>query len=503
MERITTILQKYINERIPRKATNIFWQMFNGIEAMFTNLEYRLDIFKRERNMLTAQNLSSLRSLAAGNGFEPKLKVPSKGLLLLKANPKLFNRCGFPLFLTPYSIFTNKLTNLTYLYVGSKTLKIDNNTLYIPVIEGELKTIQSTATGVTIERVYLQDENIAENSIVIDSNGIQYQEVKSFFDNENVNDNKQFLVKFSSNSQFPIIVYIKGLTYNDTININYQLTSGEIGNIDGKVEFDTESIIDNLGSQIVPDDTEISIYSISGFDLGSNGTDENTLRAAIGYNHGSLLLFDNQSYRNFLSKYSTILLQNILIDNTKKSINNIYLSKKQSLNLNGSIKDLVFQYQKIVDNQLYFLTSIEKDNLNAQIEEFEFSMSSHNIYDSLVCKYAFQLKFDSSINCNLYLEDIQQILYSAFSIFLYNKNHLINIDTIFETFMTNNNIKFEYSVFNEIDEQNKINSLKYEPTSSIILHDKYLPILKGDFNICDSSFNAIKLFFDINMVSET
>ena len=503
MERITTILQKYINERIPRKATNIFWQMFNGIEAMFTNLEYRLDIFKRERNMLTAQNLSSLRHLAAINGFEPKLKVPAKGLILLKANPKLFNRSGFPLFLTPYSIFTNKLTKLTYLYVGNTTLKIDNNTLYIPVIEGSLKTINGTSTGIKIERIYLQDENIAEGSITIEVNGIQYTEVKSFFDNENVNDNKQFLIKFSNNSQYPIILYIKGLTYKDSINITYYLTSGELGNIDGKVEFETESIIDNLGNQIVPDDSEISIYSISGFDFGSNGTDENTLRAAIGYNHGSVLLFDNQSYRNFLGKYSTILLQDVLINVDKKSINNIYLSKKQSLNLNGSIKDLVFQYKTIINNQLYYLSNIEKDNLSEHITEFEFALSSHNIYDSLICKYAFQLKFDTSTNSNLYLEAIQEILYSEFSKFLYNKNHLINIENLFEIFMLNNNIKFEYSIFNEMNEKDKLNNLKYIPTSAIISHNKYLPILKGDFNICDSTFNSVQLFFDINMVSET
>ena len=62
---IRKILQKFISDRIPQKQTNIFWQMFNGIEAMFTQLEYFLKIRKRESNMLTANYLSSLRNHAA------------------------------------------------------------------------------------------------------------------------------------------------------------------------------------------------------------------------------------------------------------------------------------------------------------------------------------------------------------------------------------------------------------------------------------------------------
>ena len=78
MERISTILRQYISERIPKFATNIWYQLFNAIEGAFNHIEYRLDIFKRERNILTAQHLSSLRNLAAQNGYEPVLKAAEK-----------------------------------------------------------------------------------------------------------------------------------------------------------------------------------------------------------------------------------------------------------------------------------------------------------------------------------------------------------------------------------------------------------------------------------------
>ena len=287
MQRISTILKQFISERIPNKATNIFFQMFNGIEAMFTNLEYRLDIFKRENNILTAQNLSSLRSLAAQNGVEPTLRIPAKGILLVKISPKLFTRVGYPLFIKPYSVFTNKLTQVNYTYVSDKTIRIysGSTSVYVPVIEGTLKQIQVQGSTDFIQRIYLNDSKIADKSIIIESNGKEFTEVKSFYDNYGLNSNRQFIIKWSTNPQYPIIVYIKGHELNQTINITYRLTNGELGNISKTQKFETESIVDTYGSYVVPNTNEISIVNISGFNMGSNGTDENSLRSAIGFNH--------------------------------------------------------------------------------------------------------------------------------------------------------------------------------------------------------------------------
>ena len=246
MENIATILSKYISERVPAKATNIFWQMFNGINAAFTNLEYRLDISKRERNMLTAQFNSSLRSLTAQNGFEPVLKIAASGLLRIKVQPKVFERVGAPLFIKPYSIFTNSQSKIEYMYVNDRTLKLDYNTLFVPVIEGTIKQLTVLGTGEKIQRIYITDENIAQNSIIMNVGGNEFVEVKSFFNNENLNENKQFLVKFSNNPQTPIIIYVKGLQLNDSLDITYRLSLGEVGNIDIVTLFNTARI--NLSS---------------------------------------------------------------------------------------------------------------------------------------------------------------------------------------------------------------------------------------------------------------
>lgn len=503
MDRISVILKKYISERVPKKATNVFWQLFNGVEAMFINLEYRLDIWKRERNILTAQSMASLRHIASQNGFEPKLKVPSKGLLLLKINPKLFNRCGYPLFVPPYSTFTDKTSGLTYYYNSDKSFRLADNNVLIPVIEGEIKLDSFIGTSKSIERHYIIDENVAENSFSVEVNGVYFAEVKSFFDNSGLNNDKQFVVKFSNDMQKPLILYIKGVELNDSVNIVYRLTSGEYGNIDGKHEFETQSIINDSGISVEPDDNEILIQNLSGFEFGSNGTDENSLRAAIGYNHGKNLLFDNTSYSNFLMKYSTILIQLIQNSSEEKAINNIYLLKKQSIvNETNNSLDFITQYKNIVDNRKFFLTKQEKINLSKILEEYEFSLSSHNIFDGNIVKYAFQITMETQDLVEQYTDSIRELLYTEFSKFLYNRTYILNIENLFETFMVTNEIKFEYMLFNSNIEDEKIKKKVDLSTPYIINHENYLPILKGDFSICDSNFESINLFFDINMVSK-
>ena len=520
MQRISTILKQFISERIPNKATNIFFQMFNGIEAMFTNLEYRLDIFKRENNILTAQNLSSLRSLAAQNGVEPTLRIPAKGILLVKISPKLFTRVGYPLFIKPYSVFTNKLTQVNYTYVSDKTIRIDSGStsVYVPVIEGTLKQIQVQGSTDFIQRIYLNDSKIADKSIIIESNGKEFTEVKSFYDNYGLNNNRQFIIKWSTNPQYPIIVYIKGHELNQTINITYRLTNGELGNISKTQKFETESIVDTYGSYVVPNTNEISIVNISGFNMGSNGTDENSLRSAIGFNHSQEVLFDNISYRNFLSKFSTICLQDIKIDNLRKQINNIYVWKKICFDTETN-QNIIIEYKKVIKSLMKdgFLSDIDKQNISEIISENEYCLSSHNLYGPKTNHYAIQIMFDNIDDMELHKHQIEELIYFEFSKFLYIRNHSINLESLINKYREQNNIKLWYLLFDKRIEQEKIKSLtnnsnlqhferietpyiinhtvdgfKEDGTRSVLTRNKpyqsndegpWLPLLVGEFDI--------------------
>lgn len=464
MERIGTILKRFISERIPSKATNIFFQMFNGIEAMFSNLEYRLDIFKRENNILTAQNISSLRNLAAQNGVEPTLRIASKGILLMKISPKLFSRVGYPLFIKPYAVFTNKLTKIDYLYVSDKTIRIDGNssTVYIPVVEGTLKQVEVKGSIDYIQRIYLEDSKISDGSIIVEVNGEQFTEVKSFYDNYGVNKNKQFLLKWSTNPQYPIILYLKGHQVNQTINITYRLTNGELGNLSKTQKFETESIVDSYGSLVTPTEDEISIINVSGFTLGSNGTDENALRSAIGYNHSQEILFDNASYRNFIGKFSTLCLQDIKVNREHKQINNIYLWKKICFDTN-STPNIIPVYKSKISECLSksdgFLSEVDKHNISGILSENEYCLSSHNLFQPFTNRYAFQIMFDSINDMELHKNKIEEMLYFEFSKFMYTRFYTVNIEELLHIYMKENSIHLTYLIFDAYIESKKIHLL--------------------------------------------
>lgn len=498
---VSNTLKRFISKHIPTKVTNILFQLFNGIQAMFQNLEYRIKINERESNILTAQHLSSLRNLAAQNGFEPTLKQAASGMLLIHCHQKLFNRVGYPLYIRPNTVFVNKVTKLNYVYTHNKTIKITAADTFIPVTEGiimeKVFQIDSDTKPNSIVRLYLESENIAEGSILVEVNGIKFQQVKSFYDNIDRYDNKQYLLKFGADAQKPIALYLKGVQPNETVVITYMECNGSYGNLKKRAKFETDSLLDSLGSIISYSDEEVEITSISGFQLGSDGTDENALRAAIGYNHGFQTIFDAVSYRNFLSKYNTICIQAIAIPRKTKQINHIYLWNKPQLNYDN----IVTSYLQAIHNKTYLLDINSLQTFDKLLEDNEYCLSSHVLHQAFTQKYAIQVMFENKNEMYTYKDEIEKILYSEFAKFLQYRFHQINLNTLFDTYKKENNINFDCLLLTEAGKQNTNNLVLDNVVSHQILFDntlyledidtiQKLPILDNTFEITSKESQA-------------
>lgn len=497
---IVETLKKYISKRVPQSQMNIFYLMFNGISAAFEYVEYKLNIRKRESNILTANYDSSLRSLAAENGYEPVCKIPAHGVAKVYVNPKLFSRVGYPLFLTPYAVFVNTNTGIEYYYDSDKALKIDSNNYLIPLVEGAVRSQTAQSTGQLIERVYIESPDVASDSVRVSVNGEEFTEVKSFFDNEGLYENRQFIVKFSENPQQPIVVYIKGTNLNDAIELSYRISVGELGNINYDTTFTTDGLIDNYGNEVTPDENELVVSNKSGFNLGSNGTTKDALRAAIGYNHGQNLLYDSVTYRTFINKFSNLMLQKIVLSESSKAINNLYVMKRQYFNIQA--EDAIKQYKEIIRRKTYLLTATDRSNLNSILDVNSFCLSSHNLFDPDTNRFAVQILFETKDAIDKWAENLEQLLYQEFAEFLYNKDKVFDVRLFMSDYMKMNNVSFEYTLFNEADEQSKLTNRTTKETSYIIKHETWLPILDGNFTIVDTEFNPVQLFFDVNFASE-
>ena len=468
---------------------------------MFQNLEYRIKINERESSILTAQHLSSLRNLAAQNGFEPALKQAASGMLLIHCHQKLFNRVGYPLYIKPNTIFVNKVTKLNYVYTHNKTIKITGSDTFIPVTEGviteKMFQIESDIKPNIHKRLYLEIENIAEGSILVEVNGIKFQQVKSFYDNIDRYDNKQYILKFGADAQKPIVLYLKGVEPNEIVVVTYMECVGSYGNLKKRAKFETDSLLDSLGGVISYSDEEVEITSISGFQLGSDGTDENALRAAIGYNHGFQTIFDAVSYRNFLSKYNTICIQAIAIPRKTKQINHIYLWNKPQLNYDN----IVISYLQAIHNKTYLLDSSSLQSFDKLLEDNEYCLSSHVLHQPLTKKYAVQIMFEKKNEMYAYKDEIEKMLYSEFAKFLQYRFHQINLNTLFDTYKKNNNINFECLLLTEADSNTGGNNLVLDNVVShqilfdntLYLEDietiQKLPILDNTFEIISKNLN--------------
>lgn len=493
-------LKKYISTRIPDSQTNILFMIVNGVGAAIRDIEYKLNIRKRENNILTANFDSSLRSLVAMNGFEPSLRIPSSGVVHMFVSPKLFGRVGYPLYLPPYAVFVCETTGIEYYYNSPNVLKIDGNNFDIPLVEGAVRTLSQTSTGKYLERVYIETPDVADKSFRVDVGGVEYLEVKSFFDNDGINDNKQFVVKFSENPNKPIVIYVKGSEMNDVINVSYRISLGEAGNLNFTTTFQTQDIMDLNGNEIAVDSSEVSIQNTQGFKLGSNGTLKDTMRAAIGYNHGQNMLYDSTTYTNFINKYSVLMLQKIKFAENNKAINYIYVSRRQYYNT--QLNDVPYLYKKIVDNKKYLVSKEDKEKLDESINYYSFCMSSHVLFDPEICKFALQIMFETHEDEIEFSKELSNQLYKEFIEFFYVRDKVFNVDTFFANFMEKYNVRMTYMLFNELDEKWKLENKSSKQTDYIISHNDYLPILKGDFNICDKDYNPVQLFFDLNITCE-
>lgn len=490
---LTEIFEQYLSPKVPKKITNILYNLFKGIDTAFGYIESYLKVSKREQNLLTAQEVSSLRHLASKNGFEPQLKIPSMGKIVVIPNGVLFAKHGTSLFLPAYAKLTEQNTGLEYFVDNNNNTKINNEPTLISIKQGVIESqVFNVLSEEKLQRFYIKSSDVADKSITVFDVATkeEYQLVESFYDNVNVNNNKQFIIKFSTKPTEPIVLYIKGTNVNDSLNISYILTQGTNGNLIGESNFNFETLLNYKGDVITYSDDELTITNYDGFTLGSNGSDINTLKSAIGFNHGINLLFDAVSYRNFIAKFSTILIQNIFVDDAEKVIKHLYLGNKNIII--GETEQAKEMYNNVINNNGFQFSKIELENLEEIISDNEFALSSSIIHPLKVQKFALQIKFKSYIDLNKYVNKLDLLLYNEFSKFLYLENHKLDLDNLFNNFSKDNNIILDYITFNDLNNDN----ITFIDSTNI------LPILQGNFNIFDKDEVPFRINKNITYITE-
>lgn len=484
-------LRKLVQNLIPNNNTNIFSIIINGTDAAIDNLKNMLDMFRRDQNILETSNVKALRNLTSQNGFEPTLFVPAVGRVDIKIQSNFFNENGNEIYLPPYTQFRSNVNGLVYFYNNNQPIKLTSiNT--IPLTEGVniKRTLTIPSLNINdVSKFYINDSNIAENSLKVSVDGITYENVKSFI---NRFDDNVFVVKYSNSIDNPIVIYLTNVNANSIITVEYTLSNGLDGIIDVGTEFSGATFVDLNGTEIQFDASNVSIVAKSGFNFAGNGTSIDTMKSQLGYNINLGVLYDSNSYKEFIYKYSNILLNTIQLREINKSINDIYISKKLFL-INYD------EYISNVRNDGYKFTNSEIQNFSEILTENEYCLSNHNLFNAKTTKYAFQLEFQNKSDFE-HANELRILIFNEFIIFLREKNHIFNVDKLMQNYMDEHSITFGYYIFNQHTENNKLINKSNYKTNAIISNVDRLPILLGDFNIADSNYNEQQLFFDINFV---
>lgn len=486
-------LRLLLGSLVPDKKTNILSIMINGIDAGFSNLENMLTLHSRDNNILLTENVKALRTLTSGNGYEPNLFMPAKGNVTIDFRPSFFNKHGSNIYIAPYAKFRNQSNGLEYYFDSGNPLKLNFNNINVGLTEGRLRKVQlesteSTSNNDELHKVYLTENNIVDGSIKVVVNGRTFKEVKSLIGNTG---SDVFIMKFSTRINNPIVLYINNTEINDIIDIRYRICNGIDGIIANEESvFECSDFINGDGKKIDFDDTILIKYQ-NGFKFAGIGTSVDTMKSQIGYNHNNGIIFDTNSYREFISKFSNVLLNDIKLHVDNKSINDIFISKKLFLHNDDSYRDAV-------RTDKYKFSKIEIKNFSEIINDNEYCLSSHNLFNADTTKYAFQLKL--KYEDLHHQEPLKALVFAHFRTFMNNKNHTVNIDKLFNDYMIANKIIFTYVMFNEKVEKTKLVNKSNQVTDYIITNNSSLPILYGNFDIANINYEPHRLMFDMNFV---
>lgn len=328
-----SLVNYFANTKYLYSRTNIYGQILGVVKDLANLIFFYHDAAVTENNILTAQKEVSVRHFAELSGYQPTRVGSSKGVVRMELMPTFFTKFGTPVYIRRYATLSNTENTVQYLVDIKEDQKIidsTSNTVYLPVIQGIVKSAKFTADGSKLFTCELSDTDPIEVShmrIYVD--GILWERVDSLLDLTN-NQNGYF-IKTGFLSQYEIVfgngsngnIPLKG----SSISIEYFTSFGSAGNLEPNIfpEFTFNSgVFDSSGNSIDVKE-QCKIYKDSGFLLGTDGDTVDSLRKVVGYNSRGLILVDSRSFEAYLSKYSFLSKIKVWTEDANRRINHILL----------------------------------------------------------------------------------------------------------------------------------------------------------------------------------
>lgn len=378
---------KYLYSR-----TNIYGQLLNVVQDIAQILFFYHNDAVTEQNVLTAQKELSVRHFAEISGTQITRAISSPGVVRLELRPTFFSKFGTPVYIRKYAVLSTNESSLLYLAdltEDQKILDATSSTVFIPLIQGEVKSSNFTADGTKLFVCELNDNDTIEYShLKVTVDGEEWTKKDSLFDLDY--EENAYFVRVGYFSQYQIIFGngINGAVppSGAVISVEYIITAGESGNFDTNIyptfQF-TSGVFDATGNSI-----DISEHSSctkeSGFILGSDGDSVDTLRSIIGYTSRANILMDARSFYAYLSHYSFISKIQVWTSEENRRINNIMILPNLYERLDKA--DDYFT----IDKENFYISDEVKNSIISAISESELAHLTNEMtwVDPIFRKYA-------------------------------------------------------------------------------------------------------------------
>jgi hypothetical protein len=386
--------------------TQIFGVIFDGLKGVMQNIMFYIEDAFTEQNIFKARRKDSIYSLAKISGYEAFYGSAAVGTIIgqMQINNGLSTKTT-KVYLKNHMQILNRTNGVTY------SLQLPTN-YYVfdiskPLMSHEFKIIQGTyarsryvAKGVYLETLSINNVGLFDRQYIeVYVNGEKWQEVSNLYDM--TEGGHEYVVTIGYDNAIDIMfgnnIYGTMLLEGDTVDIDYLIHSGTLGNIMPNSTTDfvfKEYATDSLGNRVNANDY-MKLYMQNCISGGTDSDSIKFIRSMVGANSRSLVLVSEDNFKLFFKRFSFIGYTACWSESNSMFINATCLS-----NIKEKIKE-VEDYFKL-DEKDMLLTNEQKEMILNTLDKSQktFAGITLKFQDPVIRKYAFicYVKVDSNYN---------------------------------------------------------------------------------------------------------
>ena len=498
----------------------IFGVIFDGIKGIMQNVMFYIEDAFTEQNIYTATRKKSFYSLAKISGYEPYYGSAATGNIIVNTfvtNSNVGNGTS-KLFLQNGSIIKNKETGYNYIIMLPADSYIFD--LSKPLVQHNLKIVQGvwsegnfTGTGKNFETFSANTTDLFDkNYLEVYVNGEKFEQAACVYDM--TENSKQFVCNVGFDNTFSIMfgngIFGYRIQEGDSIKIRFIVHAGEDGNIINvsSPDWTIVSPLYNSYGNPLSADNYLNVKLATPVSGGTDADSIELVKNMIGYNSRSLVLANENNFKQFLKRFSFIGQTSIISEpNSLTIVASCLRNKTNEITEPEEYLELESKDLLITDREKEMvITALSNSNNTFTGMSFEFQ-------DPIICKFAMicYVKIASTYNRELTKTNIRNAVASYFMNLPENTQFISKSDIINTVTDADSNIEsFDFDFISELNEnayndgyyieykQRVVNGVyKHIPTK--IIYDKtntpgldqigniqlnsklQIPLLHGDF----------------------